>query len=256
VGRKRSRTVVDGGVKAYCKMNTPTKPEKSLARMALHTSHGVMRTLFFGRLVDRMKRTGPIEDLDALVKLATRGFWHGITPIQNPREILDLLRVLKQASPRTILEIGTARGGTLFLFTRIAAADAQLVSIDLPEGPGGGGYPHWKLPLYQAFPLPGQRLELIRDDSHDLAVLAHVAKLVGDRGLDLLFIDGDHSYNGVKSDFEMYGSLVNPAGLIAFHDIDYSRDVRQLWDEIKVGRHFQEIRDDHGQTFGIGLIYN
>ena len=45
-------------------------------------------------------------------------------------------------------------------------------------------------------------------------------------------------------------------GLIAFHDIDYSHSVRRFWDEIKVGRRFQEIRDDHGQNFGIGLIYN
>jgi predicted O-methyltransferase YrrM len=130
------------------------------------------------------------------------------------------------------------------------------VSIDLLGGPGGGGYPHWKIPLYQAFPLPGQRLELIRDDSHDTAVLAQVAKLVGDRDVDFLFIDGDHSYDGVKRDFEMYGSLVKPGGLIAFHGIDYGRVVRRFWDEIKVGRRFQEIRDDHIQTFGIGLIYN
>jgi predicted O-methyltransferase YrrM len=236
-------------------MNTPTKPVISLARTALHTGHRVMRALFFGRVVDAMKRTGPFEDLDALVKLATRGFWHAITPIQSPREILALLRILKQASPQRILEIGTASGGTLFLFTRIAAADAQLVSIDLPGGPGGGGYPSWKVPLYQEFPLPGQRLELIRDDSHDPGVLSHVAELVGDRGLDFLFIDGDHSYDGVKRDFEMYGSLVKPAGMIAFHDIDYSCDVRRFWDEIKVGRRFQEIRDDHSQAFGIGLIY-
>jgi predicted O-methyltransferase YrrM len=236
-------------------MNSPKELVMSLARMGLHASHRVMRTLFFGRLVDWTKRTGPIEDLDVLVKLAARGFWHAITPIQNPREILALLRILKQASPQRILEIGTASGGTLFLFTRIAAADAQLVSIDLPGGPGGGGYPSWKIPLYEGFPLPGQRLELIRADSHDPAVLSHVASLVGDRGFDFLFIDGDHSYDGVKRDFEMYGSLVNPTGLIAFHDIDYSRDVRRFWDEVKVGRRFQEIRDDHGQTFGIGLIY-
>jgi len=237
-------------------VNTPTRIVMSSARMAVHTGHRIMRNLFFGRVVDQMKRTGPIEDLDVLVKLAARGYWHAITPIQNRREILALLRILKQASPQRILEIGTASGGTLFLFTRIAAADAQLVSIDLPGGPGGGGYPPWKIPLYQEFPLPGQRLELIRDNSHDPAVLARVAELVGDRGLDFLFIDGDHSYDGVKRDFEMYGSFINPTGLIAFHDIDYSRDVRRFWDEVKVERHFQEIRDEHGQTFGIGLIYN
>ena len=215
-----------------------------------------MRTLFFGRVVERMKRTGPVQNLDVLVKLASRGFWHAITPIQNRREILALLRILKQASPKRILEIGTASGGTLFLFTRVAAADAQLVSIDLPGGPGGGGYPPSKIPLYREFPLSGQRLELIRDDSHDPALVPVVADLFGGLGIDFLFIDGDHSYDGVKRDFEMYGPLVNPSGLIAFHDIDYCPDVRRFWDEVKVGRRFEEIRGDDGQSFGIGLIYN
>ena len=38
--------------------------------------------------------------------------------------------------------------------------------------------------------------------------------------LDFLFIDGDHSYDGVKADFEMYAPMVRPGGLIAFHDIN------------------------------------
>ena len=58
------------------------------------------------------------------------------------------------------------------------------------------------------------------------------------------------------SDFAMYGPLVKPDGLIAFHDIDYSSDVRRFWDEVKVGRRFQEIRDDGDRNYGIGLIYN
>jgi predicted O-methyltransferase YrrM len=36
---------------------------------------------------------------------------------------------------RAVLEIGTERGGTLFLFTRAADPEAKLVSIDLPSGP-------------------------------------------------------------------------------------------------------------------------
>ncbi len=237
-------------------MNLPTKLVMTPARMLVHGGSRIMRTLFFGSVVNQMKRTGPVDDLDRLVKLATRGYWRSITPIQNVHEILALLRILKRARPQRILEIGTASGGTLFLFTRVAATDAQLVSIDLPGGPGGGGYPQWKSPLYHEFPLPGQRLELIRDDSHDPAVLARVAKLIGDAGLDFLFIDGDHSYEGVKRDFEMYGTLVKPKGLIAFHDIDYAPPVGRFWDEVKVGRRFEEIRDHHGQAFGIGVIYN
>jgi predicted O-methyltransferase YrrM len=37
--------------------------------------------------------------------------------------------------------------------------------------------------------------------------------------VDLIFIDGDHSYEGVKQDFEIYAPLVRSDGLIAFHDI-------------------------------------
>jgi len=37
--------------------------------------------------------------------------------------------------------------------------------------------------------------------------------------LDFLFIDGDHTYEGVKRDFEMYSPLVRNGGIIAFHDI-------------------------------------
>ena len=39
------------------------------------------------------------------------------------------------------------------------------------------------------------------------------------RPLDVLFIDGDHSYDGVASDFAAYGPLVRQGGLIGFHDI-------------------------------------
>jgi len=38
--------------------------------------------------------------------------------------------------------------------------------------------------------------------------------------IDLLFIDGDHSYEGVKLDFELYSKILNPNGLILIHDTD------------------------------------
>lgn len=36
--------------------------------------------------------------------------------------------------------------------------------------------------------------------------------------LDLIFIDGDHSFEGVKRDFEIYSEKLNKNGIIAFHD--------------------------------------
>jgi predicted O-methyltransferase YrrM len=184
-----------------------------------------------------------------------------ITPAQVREEILELLKVLMQYMPRSILEIGTARGGTLFLFSRVASPDAIIISIDLPGGPFGGGYPMWKIPIYRSFALPGQKLSLIREDSHDLRTLKIVKEILEGRKLDFLFIDGDHTYEGVKRDFEMYGPLVRKGRIIALHDIvpgppQLVGGVPGFWNEIKQGYRYQEIVKDWNQRgFGIGVIY-
>lgn len=38
--------------------------------------------------------------------------------------------------------------------------------------------------------------------------------------IDLLWIDGDHSYEGVKTDFELYSNIMNDKGIIIIHDTD------------------------------------
>jgi predicted O-methyltransferase YrrM len=78
--------------------------------------------------------------------------------------------------------------------------------------------------------------------------------------VDFLFIDADHTYEGVKRDFELYSTLVAEGGLIGFHDIapvaptiDYG--VRRFWEELKPNYKWQEIIADPRQRgFGIGLI--
>src|SRR5437870_1023417 len=67
-----------------------------------------------------------------------------IRPTQIGSEITNLLTELESKRPRVILEIGTADGGTLFLFTRIASPDAILVTIDLPEWGTPRGYWKWR----------------------------------------------------------------------------------------------------------------
>jgi len=183
-----------------------------------------------------------------------------IMPLQKESEILRLLKYLKMKKPKIILEIGTASGGTLFLFTRIASSDATIISIDLPGGSYGGGYSKKKEYLYRSFRLPHQILFLLRCDSHNNQTLLNVKRILNKRQIDFLFIDGDHSYKGVKKDFEMYSPLVNKDGLIAFHDIVIHHkyktvDVVKFWNEIKVKFNHEEIIDDVDQgMFGIGLL--
>ena len=38
--------------------------------------------------------------------------------------------------------------------------------------------------------------------------------------IDVLFIDGDHTYEGVKKDFDLYSNLLSENGIIVIHDTD------------------------------------
>ncbi len=49
--------------------------------------------------------------------------------------------------------------------------------------------------------------------------------------IGLLWIDGDHTYEGVKSDFELFGRFVTSNGYILFHD-SYLDSVKQVINEI------------------------
>lgn len=198
-------------------------------------------------------------DKDSLVNFAF-GKCPLIRPFQVRYEILRLLTILNEIKPKSILEIGTERGGTLFLFSRIAPEDATIISIDLHGGRFGGGYPSWRIPIYKSFAKGNQKIHLIREDSHDRRTLEKAKSILNGKELNLLFIDGDHSYEGVKRDFEMYSPLVKEDGIIALHDIappslENDSEVSKFWAEIKSAHNYMEIVKDWNQKWaGIGLI--
>lgn len=205
-------------------------------------------------------RAAACEDAKSALNLAY-SFNYGairISPFQIRSEITAFLDMMAALAPRVIMEVGTANGGSLFLLTRVAAPDALLISIDLPGGRFGGGYPEWKGPLFRAFARPGQEIVLIRANSHDPATAARVSTLLEGKEVDLLFIDGDHSYDGVKSDFEMYSPLVRTGGIVAFHDIVTGPEsdvggVPRFWRELKATSRAWEIVADWSQGgYGIG----
>ena len=52
--------------------------------------------------------------------------------VQQTAEIRELFRRVRDVRPRRVLEIGTAYGGSLYLWTRASAPDAQVISVDVP----------------------------------------------------------------------------------------------------------------------------
>lgn len=180
---------------------------------------------------------------------------------QVQSEIVQFLAIVKGMAPLRVLEIGTSRGGTLFLLCRHAHPSARVFSLDLPGGTGGSGYALYRIPLYKAFALPNQKLHLLRGDSHQEAMAATIKHMLGNHQFDLLFIDGDHSYEGVRRDYDLYAPLVRQGGIIALHDIaahplESAVGVPRFWSEMKIGRLSAEFVEDRNQGWGgIGIIY-
>lgn len=51
------------------------------------------------------------------------------------------------------------------------------------------------------------------------------------RSLDLLFIDGDHCYEGVKADWVAYNRFLKPGAIVVFHDWGWAEGVKQVISE-------------------------
>lgn len=182
--------------------------------------------------------------------------------MQKLSEFIPLVGLVGRQRPRRVLEIGTYRGGTLWVWCKVASDDATVVSVDLPGGAFGGG--DYDESLVRSYARSRQRLELIQADSHDAATREQVLSAL-DGPLDFLFLDGDHTYQGARADFELYAPLVRPGGMVAFHDIIEhlevpSCEVKRVWDEVKPRYSHIELVDPGdvrgwGPWGGIGVVW-
>lgn len=192
--------------------------------------------------------------------------------VQKVSELGPFLQDVRELYPSTVVEIGTARGGTFWSIAQHASPTAHLISMDIPSGSpldvrdGKDVYTGRDRDRIKTFKLPEQKLSLIDIDSQTQAALVALKQALNGQTIDLLFIDGDHRYEGVKHDFETYSQLVSPGGMVAFHDIvthdDKRVGVERLWEEAKLDSRFERFRECiGGETWGytpwggIGVLY-
>lgn len=176
--------------------------------------------------------------------------------LQHEGELQEFLEIYKEIQPKNIAEIGSFYGGTLWFFLKNNPNVEKLIVIDMPIPPSDGRYNEMvaaKAQWLQWIPEFTQFQNYV-GNSHDKNLIATVHDNNIYNDIDMLHIDGDHTYEGVKADFENFKSLVKKGGMIVFHDISGIPDVANFWNEVKAmyPETFREIIHEGG--WGIGMV--
>jgi cephalosporin hydroxylase len=157
---------------------------------------------------------------------------------QRLDELTEILARLHDMQPRVVVEIGSASGGTLFAWGCLGVPHVYAVTL---RHPADGA-------------LHGHGAVVLEGDSHDRATLQRLKDQLGGRPVDVLFIDGDHSYEGAAADFAMYSPLVRDGGLVLFHDIRHNwPGVTRFWSELAAREPVEEVVSK-SQPAGFGIV--
>lgn len=173
--------------------------------------------------------------------------------IQSPWELTDFIFELKKYETNTdcklnsFLELGFASGANnsmlnkFFNFKKIVGVD--LFSSNLNSDNLLGNMLH-------------KNLTLICGNTRSNYVIDSVNKL---GPYDLIFIDADHTYDGVKSDFNNYLSMLSEGGVIGFHDVECPDwpGINEFWNELESTNKYNMqkfVKKEFLLQYGIGML--
>lgn len=151
----------------------------------------------------------------------------------NETEARTLMALAGEIPPGTcIVEIGSYRGRSTSALA-MGANGAPVYAIEPHEsfeGIYGGSFgPADRRAFFKNLLRVGvvERVRLVN-------LSAEVVQYGWNRPIGLLWIDGDHSFDGVKRDFEAFASWLQPGGIVAFHDaVDPESGPAKLIDELR-----------------------
>jgi hypothetical protein len=164
---------------------------------------------------------------------------------QDPEEYASFVHFMATKVPPAslTLDIGTAAGGQTKFLRDYFSADRTIV-VDIGQHPDFAQWERIKKTVNSDI-----ILEVI-DDSHAPRVREKLLPFAGQ--VDVAFVDGDHSYRGLRKDIFLTKELLKPGGYMILHDTAVVRDLRRVFDELLVSSDFQLFRNFQNR-FGISV---
>ncbi len=168
---------------------------------------------------------------------------------QRAPEVLWFYRACATIQPKVIVEIGIKVGGNFKILSTHLETDGLAVGIDPWEE-------ITREEIDSAWKMDDARCVVrhIRKNAHSPDAKRDLCALLAGRPIDVLFIDGDHSTEGMLQDYSDYSPLVRSGGLIAVHDIYYLKEVAEAWAKIpaSAGERYESERNQ--SSIGIGYV--
>ncbi len=179
---------------------------------------------------------------------------HVVPPLNWVGHIPFAATLVSEIKPNLIVELGTHTGNSYFTLCQAVQENklpTRCYAVDTWKGECHAG--HYDETIYNEVNKYNQ--ENHSDFSYLLrTTFDEAAKQFSDNSIDLLHIDGLHTYEAVKNDYETWLPKVKEGGVILFHDIccrhaDFG--VWKLWDEINAS---QKFTHSYQHSYGLGIL--